>query len=240
MTNLHGLVAVVTGASGGIGEGLAKMLAEEGVRVVLAARRAEELQRVAEEIRAAGSEALVLPTNMRDEAELLALLERTEQEFGPVDILVNNAGIARNQPIHALNMKHWDLVMEVNVRAPALLCSRVLPGMRERRRGYIINLSSEAGSFVFPGMGAYCISKNALRVMTQLIQEENQDRNIKAWAISPGMVDTAMGADMPGGNVENFLKVEEVVEVVRFLLKQGDNVRMGPEVLIRPMRDPFG
>jgi NAD(P)-dependent dehydrogenase (short-subunit alcohol dehydrogenase family) len=92
---------------------------------------------------------------------------------------------------------------------------------------------------VYPGMGAYAVSKHALRVATQLIQEENQDRGIKAWAICPGMVDTPMGADMPDGNPQNFLKVEEVVEVVRFLLKQGDNVKLGPEILIRSTRNPF-
>lgn len=240
MQHLAGQVAIVTGASVGIGAGLARMLAAEGAAVALAARREEELQRVAAEIAAAGGRALVVPTNARDEASLLALVARTQEEFGPVDILVNNAGVARNQPIHALNMKHWDLVMEVNLRAPALLSAALLPGMRERRRGTIINMASEAGVDVIPGMGAYCVSKHALRVLTELTQKENQDRGIKAWAICPGMVDTEMGAEMPGGNPANFLTVDEVVEVVRFLLCQGENVRMGPEIVLRPMRNPFG
>lgn len=239
MAELNGLVAIVTGASAGIGEGLAKMLAAEGVRVALAARRVEELQRVADEIGAAGGESLIIPTNARDEAELASLVERTEAELGPVDILVNNAGVARLGPIHALNMKHWDLVMEVNLRTPAFLSSRVLPGMRERQRGYIINIASEAGSFITPGLGPYGVSKHALRVLTELTQLENQPYGIKAWAICPGMVDTDMGAQMPGGIVENYLTVAEINEVVRFLLKQGDNVQMGPEIRIRPMRDPI-
>jgi NADP-dependent 3-hydroxy acid dehydrogenase YdfG len=239
MTNLTGLVGVVTGASSGIGAGLAKMLAAEGVKVALAARRVEELNRVAAEIRSGGGTAVVMPTNLREEDQLKNLIERTQQEFGPIDLLVNNAGVARNQPVHKLNMNHWDLVMAVNLRAPAYLCSMVLPGMRERRRGFIINIASEVGLFVCAGMGAYTVSKNALRVLTQLIQDENQNHNIKAWAICPGMVDTPMGADMPNGNPEHFLKVDEVVDVVRFLLKQGDNVKLGPEILIRTMLDPF-
>lgn len=240
MTDLNNLVAIVTGASSGIGEGLARMLASEGVKVALAARRENELERVAAEIRSGGGTALVVPTNMREEAHLVNLIERTQSELGPIDILVNNAGAARHQPMHAMTMKYWDLIMAVNLRAPVFLSSRVLPGMRDRRRGFIVNIASEAGMFVYPGMGAYAVSKHALRVATQLIQDENQDYGIKAWAICPGMVDTPMGADMPDGNPKNFLNVDEVVDVIRFLMKQGDNVKLGPEILIRTMRNPFG
>ncbi len=239
MSNLKGLVGIVTGASSGMGEGIARMLAAEGVKVALTARRVDELARVAAAIRSAGGTALVVPANMREEDHLKQLLERTEQEFGPIDLLVNSAGVARKQPIHELRMKHWDLVMDVNLRAPAYLCNAVLPGMRERRRGFIVNIASEVGMFVYTGMGAYAVSKYALRMLTQLIQDENQHYGIKAWAICPGMVDTPMGADMPDGNPERFLKVDEVVDVVRFLLKQGDNVKMGPEILIRTMLNPF-
>lgn len=239
MTTLTGMVGIVTGASSGIGEGLAKMLAAEGVKVALTARREAELDRVAAAIRSAGGSALVIPANLREEDQLRNVIERTQAELGPIDLLVNNAGTARNQPIHALNMKHWDLVMNVNLRAPAYLCSAVLPGMRARRRGCIINIASEAGSAVYAGMGAYAVSKHALRVLTELIQSENQEHGIKAWAICPGMVDTRMGADMPGGNPQRYLSVEDVVDVVRFLLKQGDNVKMGPEILIRTMLNPF-
>ena len=239
MAELKGMVGIVTGASAGIGEGIARMLGQKGVRLALAARREEELERVASEIRDGGGEAIVIPTNMRDEEAVRVLVARTEAALGPVDILVNNAGVARNQPIHEMNMKQWDLVMDINLRAPVLLSSLVLPGMRERRRGYIVNISSEAGVFVYPGMGAYTTSKHALRVVTELIQKENQPYGIKAWAICPGMVDTPMGEQMPNGITENFLTVEEVADVVRFLLEQGDNVQMGPEILMRTMRDPF-
>lgn len=236
---LDDMVAVVTGASGGIGEGIARMLAAEGVAVALAARREEELIRVASEIREAGGRAHVYPTNVRADAELTALVERAEQALGPIDILVNNAGVARNQPIHDLVMKHWDLVMDVNLRAPTYLCRSVLPGMRERGRGFIVNIASEAGSFIVPGMGAYTVSKNGLRVLTELIDRENFDLGIKAWAICPGMVDTEMGAAMPGGVVENYLQVSDVADLVRFLLHQDPNVRMGPVLTMRTMRNPF-
>jgi len=208
--------------------------------VALAARRLAELERVAADIRAAGGTALAVPTDARDEATLRALVARTEQELGPIDILANCAGISISQEIHALAMPQWDEVMVVNLRAPALLCASVLQGMRRRGYGRIVNVASEAGVLVYAGMGAYAVSKHGLRVLTELIQEENQELGIKAWAICPGMVDTPMGAGSEGANLRNFLTVDQVVDVVRYLLHQDENVKLGPEILIRTQRNPFG
>jgi short-subunit dehydrogenase len=240
MDTIKDTVAIVTGASSGIGEGIAKMLAAEGVKVALVARRLHELQRVAEEIRHHGGTALIAPADLRDQQALHAVVEQTRTMLGPVDILVNNGGIVYTTPVHEINVQAWDACLEVNLRAPTLLCAAVLPGMRERKRGYIVNIASEAGVFVYGGMGAYAISKHALRVLTELIQEENQTFGLKAWAVCPGFVDTSMvAAWAPGANPRNFLKVEEVVGVVRFLLTQGANVKMGPEILIRTTRNPY-
>ena len=240
MEKLNGSAAVVTGASSGIGEGIAKMLAAEGVQVALVARRQHELQRVAEAIRQQGGTALIAPADLRDEQALRAVVEQTRNSLGSIDILVNSGGIVDTTPIHELDMRAWDACLEVNLRAPTLLCAAVLPGMRERKRGYIVNIASEAGIFVYAGMGAYAISKHALRVLTELIQEENQEFGLKAWAICPGFVDTPMvAAWAPSANPHNFLRVEEVVDMVRFLLTQGANVKMGPELLIRTTRNPY-
>jgi len=153
MEALKDTVAIVTGASSGIGEGIATMLAAEGVRVALIARRHHELQRVAEAIRNLGGTALVAPANLRDEQALRAVVEQTRNRLGPVDILVNCGGIVETTPIHELDMQTWDACLEVNLRAPTLLCAAVLPGMRERKRGYIVNIASEAGVFVYASMG---------------------------------------------------------------------------------------
>ena len=240
METLKNTVAIVTGASSGIGEGIATMLAAEGVQVALVARRHQELQRVAEAIRESGGTALIAPADLRDEQALRTMVEQTHAKFGPVDILVNCGGVVETTPVHELDMQAWDTCLEVNLRAPTLLCAAVLPGMRERKRGYIVNIASEAGVFVYAGMGAYAISKHALRVLTELIQEENQGFGLKAWAICPGFVDTPMvAAWAPSANPPHFLRVEEVVGVVRFLLTQGVNVKMGPEILIRTTRNPY-
>lgn len=239
-STLTGMVALITGASSGIGEGIAKMLAAEGVKVALLARRRDELERVAGEVRAQGGTALVAPADLRDDAALRAAVAQTQETLGPIDILVNNGAIAYQTAVHELDMQKWDESLAINLRAPALLCVAVLPGMRERKRGFIVNIASEAGVSVYKGNGAYAVSKHALRVLTELIQEENQEFGVKAWAICPGYVDTPMAADAParGLNPRNFLTVSEVVEVVRFLLAQGPNVKMGPEIRIRTTRNP--
>ena len=239
MDTLEGTVALVTGASSGIGEGIARMLSLEGAKVALVARRERELRRVADGIVRRGGMALVAPADLADDAAVRAALDRTHDALGPVDVLVNAGADPLMGPIHELDMRGWDASLAVNLRAPALLCAAVLPGMRERRRGYVVNIASEAGAFVYGGMGPYAVSKHALRVLTELIQEENQDRGIKAWAICPGFVDTPLADFAVGANRRNFLTVDDVVGLVRYLLTQGPNVKMGPEILIRTTRNPY-
>jgi NAD(P)-dependent dehydrogenase (short-subunit alcohol dehydrogenase family) len=236
---LRGRVAVVTGASGGIGAGLAAMLADDGARVVLAARREDALERVATSIRETGGVALAVPTDVTDDDALANLIERTRTEFGPIDIVVNNAGYAVWKPLEQTSIAEWDRTFAVNVRAAAYLCAAALPDMQERGFGRIINIASEAGVAIVPGFAAYCVSKHALRALTEVIQDGNHTNGIKAWVVCPGFVDTDMGFVVPGANPKDFLQVEEVVDVVRFLLHTGDNVKLGPEILVRTMRNPM-
>jgi short-subunit dehydrogenase len=239
MTALADRVAVVTGASSGIGAGLAAMLAAEGARVVLAARRGELLERGAAEIRRAGGVAIPVVTDLTDDDSLANLLTRAQAEAGPVDVLVNNAGVGLWKPLEATSMAEWDHTFAVNVRAAACLSAAVLPGMQERRFGRVINISSEAGVAIVPGLAAYCVSKHALGALTEVIQDANHDNGIKAWVICPGVVDTEMGQVVPGANRESYLHVDEVVDVARFLIRLGDNVKLGPQILLRTMRNPM-
>ena len=239
MTALTNRVAVVTGASMGIGAGLAAMLAGEGARVVLAARRGEELDRVAKDIRRDGGTAVPVVTDLTDDDSLARLLATTRAELGAVDVLVNSAGYAIWKPLEATTITEWDHTFAVNVRAAAYLCGAVLPGMQARGFGRIINIGSEAGVAIVPGFAAYCVSKHALRALTEVIQDANHDNGIKAWVICPGFVNTDMGYVVPGANPADFLQVAEVVDVVRYLLRTGDNVKLGPEILLRTMRNPM-
>jgi len=239
MAALTGRVALVTGASSGIGAGLAAMLAAEGARVALAARRGELLEGVAAEIRQAGGTAIAVVADLTDDDSLAQLLARTRGELGEVDVLVNNAGFAVWKSLEATTAAEWDHTFAVNVRAAARLCAAVLPGMQERRFGRVINVGSEAGVAIVPGLAAYCVSKHALGALTEVIQDANHDNGIKAWVICPGFVDTDMGEVVPGANRDHYLEVDEVVDVVRFLLRSGDNVKLGPQILIRTMRNPM-
>jgi len=132
---LNGNVAVVTGASSGIGEGIARMLAREGLRVVLVARRGSQLERVRQEIVSDGGAAHVPVGDLRDRGFVAGLIADAEQSVEPVDVLVNNAGAANLQPIHELDAALLDEELEVSLRTPALLCAGVLPGMRTADSG---------------------------------------------------------------------------------------------------------
>jgi short-subunit dehydrogenase len=240
MAVLAGRVALVTGASGGIGAGLAAMLAAEGATVILAARRERELERVADGIRQAGGVAVPVVTDLADDGSLAGLLATARAAAGPVEVLVNNAGYAVWKPLEATTIAEWDRTFAVNVRAAACLSAAVLPGMQARRFGRIINIGSEAGAAIVPGLAAYCVSKHALRALTEVIQDDNHGNGIKAWVVCPGFVDTDMGYVVPGANPANFLEIGDVVDVVRYLLHTGDNVKLGPEILLRTMRNPMG
>ena len=239
MTALTNRVALVTGASMGIGAGLAAMLAGEGARVVLAARRRDELEQVAKDIRRDGGTAVPVVTDLTDDDSLARLLAATRAELGAVDVLVNGAGYAIWKPLEATTITEWDHTFAVNVRAAAYLCGAVLPGMQARGFGRIINIGSEAGVAIVPGFAAYCVSKHALRALTEVIQDANHENGIKAWVICPGFVNTDMGYVVPGADPADFLQVAEVVDVVRYLLRTGDNVKLGPEILLRTMRNPM-
>ena len=181
MAVLAGRVAVVTGASVGIGAGLAAMRAAEGAKVVLAARRERELAGVADGIRQRGGVAIPVLADLTSDESIARLLETAQAEAGPVDVLVNTSGSVVWKPLEETALAEWDHAFAVNVRAAACLSAGVLPGMQARRFGRIINIGSEAGVAIVPGLAAYCVSKHALVALTEVIQDGNHDNGIKAW-----------------------------------------------------------
>ena len=191
MKTLDGQVAIVTGASRGIGRGIAVALAAEGARVVLAARSASDLTTVAQEIRATGGSALAVPADVTRAGDIDSLVEAAVQEFGTVDILVNNAGMGVFKNVVDLGVDEFDRMWNVNMRGTFLASRRVLPVMIKARHGAIVNIASLAGKNAIKGGAGYVATKWALRGFASSLMLEVREYNIRVITIFPGSVDTS-------------------------------------------------
>ena len=237
--DLKGKVAIVTGSGTGIGRGLALALARQGVKVVVNGRREQPLQATVAEIEEAGGSGRAVSGDVSDEADVERLVAATNDAFGPVDILVNNAGIGGGGHIHNHSIDAWDKVMAVNLRGPFLMARAVLPQMRRREQGHIVNISSESGLEYYEGDGAYGVSKHALNALGEIIQRENQELGIRVDTICPGMVVTEMSRQNPRLNKEKCLYPEDIADLVLWLLARRPNVKIGRPLLIQTMENPW-
>jgi len=197
---LKNSVAIVTGASRGIGALLATGLAERGTDVALAARSAEDLEGVAERARAAGARVITVPTDVTARDDLQRLVERTNEELGPVDLLVNNAGIERYVRFHEADLDDISAILTTNLVAAEWLSRLVLPQMIARRHGHIVNMASVAGKTAVPFNTVYSSSKHGLVGFSWSLREEVKRHDIGVSAICPGFVsDTGMFHDWSQG-----------------------------------------
>ncbi len=189
--DLTGKVAVVTGASRGIGEAIAKNYAAAGARVVLSSRKLESLEKVAEEIKTAGGEAAAIACHTGDEEMVQTVIESSVEKFGGVDIVVNNAATNPHfGPIMTAEGGHWDKTFDVNVKGYFYVAKYGALAMKKRGGGKIINIASIAGKAALPGMGVYCASKAAVLMLTESLAVELADSNIQVNAIAPGFIKT--------------------------------------------------
>lgn len=197
---LKNTVGIVTGASRGIGVVLAEHLARKGVDLALAARSEADLEKTAEKVRVYGIRAITVPTDVTDNADLRTLVDRTTGELGPVDLLVNNAGIERYTRFVAHDPEMIEAILRTNVTAVELLTRFVLPGMVERRRGHIVNISSAAGKTAVPYNTVYSSSKHALVGFSWSLREEMKPLGIGVSVVCPGFVsDTGMAHSWMNG-----------------------------------------
>lgn len=192
-------VTLITGASSGIGQTLARQLATEGHCLVLAARRLDALQQLA---RAIGPGAIAIQADMQQVTELDALAEQAQRHFGRVDVLINNAGVGETHPAYAASDAHIQLIMGTNFIAPLQLARRIIPGMIERKHGHIINIGSVASHLAVPTSSLYAASKHALKGWNDALRRELRGTGVHVSLVCPGFIRTPMTegikAPMPG------------------------------------------
>jgi short-subunit dehydrogenase len=182
--------AIVTGASSGIGKATALALAQAGFHLALVSRSADKLAAVADLVRATGVEAKIYPLDLGKIEEVKAKISLITQEFGEIDLLVNNAGMGYTKLLQDTPLEEWQNVINLNLTSVLACIQAVLPQMRQRRRGTIINIASIAATQAFPNWGAYCVSKAGLLMLSQVLAAEERAFGIRVVTISPGAVNT--------------------------------------------------
>jgi len=246
--SLRNRVAVVTGASSGIGAAVARVLNAGGARVALAARREEALLEIQAGLDSAGGrKSIVAPTNVTDRDQARSLVARAEEELGPVEILVNCAGVMYYTLMKNRREEEWERTVEANCKGALNCVGAVLPGMLQRGRGHIVTISSNAGRKVFPGLAVYSASKFFVEALSQGLRLETAGTGLKVTTIQPGNVATdliSMSADeealeeygQPGES--RVLDPEDVAASVVHALVQPEHVGVN-EILIEPRDEPL-
>lgn len=211
-------VAIVTGASSGIGQATAEMLADRGALVTIFARSTEALKTIASQRK----NMLAVPGDVSDPAAVERLFVQTESRFGNCDILVNNAGTTIARRLDKMSVEEWDRVFSVNVRGAFLTSRRALPSMIAKHSGAIVNVASISGVLgpeKFPGLASYNASKAAMIAFSEALAVETKEFGIRVNCVSPGSVDTKMWKDVSGGAPAD-MTPREVAEVILFLASE--------------------
>jgi NADP-dependent 3-hydroxy acid dehydrogenase YdfG len=235
-TAAKGKIALITGASRGIGLAIARSLAGLGAKVALCARDPKRLEAAAAGLKQAGASVVAIPADVRGANEIADLVRETEQSLGPIEILVNNAGIGYFAPVQEASEANWDAVLDTNLKAVFLLSKAVAPGMIQRRGGHIINIGSLSGKSAFAGGAIYCASKWGLLGLTQCMAEDLRPHGVRVSAVLPGSVATDFSPHT-GKDTSKMLQPEDVAHAVESIVTQAPQSFIS-EVLIRPAQKP--
>lgn len=220
---IKGRVVLITGAGRGIGRALAHAFAAAGAKVALLGKTKKNLLEVQRELKDSGAPTVVLAADVSDEGVVSRAVAAAEQQLGPVDVLVNNAGIFALAPVEKMDALVFDRMLAVNLRGPFLMSRAVLPGMKSRKRGHIVNISSTAGRRGFAGGGAYCASKFGLAGLTEAMRYEARASNVRVTCVYPSTVNTDFvkkaGMDLAP---ERAIQPEDVANAVVSLVAMDD------------------
>jgi len=243
MKRLDGRIALVTGASSGIGEATAIALAESGAKVAIAARRKDRLQALAARLAPLGAEPLVLEADLLDEHVAQRIVADTERHFGKLDILVNNAGVMYLEPVAEADLGRWRRMLELNVLSLIASTQAALAGMRSRRDGHIVNVSSTAGRIANPNAAAYSATKFGVVAFSEALRREVYADNIRVSVIEPGIVQTELRDHIGHAATQASLNAwasnmrqlqpEDVADAIVFCVSRPSHVNDN-EILMRP------
>ena len=239
---LSGQVALITGASSGIGWAIARAFLNESADLVVVARRSERLQEIADEAQKHGRRCEVIVGDVREEQTALHAVQTTIQRLGHLDILVNNAGIGRYADLTGTNVDDYDAMMDTNMRSTFLFTRHVVPVLLARGAGTIITIASMAGVMGFAGEAVYCATKFAQVGFTQALDRELRPHGLKVGVVCPGGVKTEFaigtGRTEEGVAVSGMLEAEDVAAAALLIATQPKNSRI-TEIRMRPMIEPL-
>jgi NADP-dependent 3-hydroxy acid dehydrogenase YdfG len=241
MSNIQDKVVMITGASSGIGEAVAKELATKGAKLVLAARREERLMKLQNEINRNRGQAIYQVTDVTSPVQMEVLAEAALKEYGRIDILINNAGIMPQSKLYKKRIDEWDRMIDVNIKGVLYGIAAVLPYMREQKSGHIISLSSLAGYGVWPASSVYSATKVAVRTIMEGLRKEEYKNNIRTTIISPGAVNTELTETITDTNLkaafdniyQGAIEADSIAHAIAFAIEQPDDVAIS-ELIIRP------
>jgi NADP-dependent 3-hydroxy acid dehydrogenase YdfG len=246
--NVRDKVVVITGASSGLGESTAKLLASRGAKVVLGARRKDRIDSVVREISATGGKAAGFAVDVANRGQVETFMKEAVGNFGRVDVLVNNAGIMPIAPINLLKVDEWDQQIDVNIKGVLYGVAALLPQMLKQKSGHIINLASVFGIKVFaPGGTVYCATKAAVRTLTEGMRMELHSENIRCTVISPGAVLSELQNSTSDPSSAKFVKelydkvgipADSVARAILYAIEQPADVEID-EVVLRPTAQDF-
>jgi NADP-dependent 3-hydroxy acid dehydrogenase YdfG len=237
-------VIAITGASSGIGEATAKLLAENGAKVVLGARRTQKLEKIVADIRASGGTAEFKAVDVTNREDVKAFIHFAKEKFGRIDVIFNNAGVMPLSPMNALKVEEWDNMINVNIHGVLNGIAAGLPIMEAQGGGQFINTASIGAHMVAPTGVVYCATKYAVWAISEGLRQES--KNIRVTIISPGVVETELGSDITDDSSKGFLKElrktalssDAIARAVLYAMSQPDNVDVN-EVIVRPTASAF-